>query len=212
MKRWFKETIEFSCTACGKCCKSKGSNKVYLNDAETYSIAEHLRVSTTKFDEVYTDQRIDVKNRLLKTIKQHSIKKQCLFLVDNKCSIYEVRPTQCRTYPFWPQIMIGPAEWTAEAHLCEGIKTKVSLPTDTLMKEQNLHDKESTVPLNMLIHHIHDRGKGEDWTYDQALELLNETKAESPDIFEDFLDVFFDSNESRIGRTLPINLNSIACM
>ena len=30
---------------------------------------------------------------------------ECSFLKDNKCSVYKARPTQCRTWPFWPEVM-----------------------------------------------------------------------------------------------------------
>lgn len=37
--------------------------------------------------------------------------------------MYEVRPTQCRTYPFWPQFMVSKSEWDAEQTRCEGINS-----------------------------------------------------------------------------------------
>ncbi len=46
---------------------------------------------------------------------------RCEFLGnDNRCRIYAVRPRQCRTYPFWPELMT-PGAWRAEAARCEGI-------------------------------------------------------------------------------------------
>lgn len=27
----------------------------------------------------------------------------CVFFENGKCGVYEARPTQCRTYPFWPE-------------------------------------------------------------------------------------------------------------
>jgi Fe-S-cluster containining protein len=42
---------------------------------------------------------------------------RCIFLgADGKqCSIYEARPIQCRTYPFWPRLLSDPKEWSKEA-------------------------------------------------------------------------------------------------
>ena len=38
-----------------------------------------------------------------------------MFLEDGyRCSIYNARPTQCRTYPFWPRFVQSP-EGTAPA-------------------------------------------------------------------------------------------------
>jgi len=45
----------------------------------------------------------------------------CLFLKDNKCSIYEGRPTQCRTWPFWPEVM-NAKSWKGEvSKFCPGV-------------------------------------------------------------------------------------------
>ena len=44
-----------------------------------------------------------------------------MFLRDNKCTAYEARPTQCRTWPFWPEVM-SPKAWKKEvAQFCPGI-------------------------------------------------------------------------------------------
>ena len=44
----------------------------------------------------------------------------CIFLEDKLCSIYKVRPVQCATYPWWPELM-DPAAWQQEGkEVCEG--------------------------------------------------------------------------------------------
>ncbi len=45
---------------------------------------------------------------------------ECRFLRENRCSVYEGRPTQCRTWPFWPENMPARA-WTAIAAFCPGV-------------------------------------------------------------------------------------------
>jgi Fe-S-cluster containining protein len=48
-------------------------------------------------------------------------KQDCLFLVGKRCSVYQARPTQCRTWPFWPENM-KPSVWRAEvAPFCAGV-------------------------------------------------------------------------------------------
>lgn len=37
------------------------------------------------------------------------------------CSVYPVRPAQCRTYPFWPEIISSPTAWEKEAAFCPGM-------------------------------------------------------------------------------------------
>jgi Fe-S-cluster containining protein len=46
----------------------------------------------------------------------------CIFLAaDGRCGIYAVRPMQCRTYPFWPELVSHESDWQREARRCEGI-------------------------------------------------------------------------------------------
>lgn len=45
----------------------------------------------------------------------------CRFLTDEGCSIHPVKPTQCRTYPFWPSLVESRARWTIESKFCPGI-------------------------------------------------------------------------------------------
>jgi len=45
----------------------------------------------------------------------------CVFLKDKRCSAYEGRPTQCRTWPFWPENMNAKA-WSKEVKsFCPGV-------------------------------------------------------------------------------------------
>ena len=46
---------------------------------------------------------------------------QCHFLSEAGCSIHPAKPTQCRTYPFWPELVESRAAWTEEAKMCPGI-------------------------------------------------------------------------------------------
>jgi Fe-S-cluster containining protein len=37
------------------------------------------------------------------------------------CTVYEYRPLQCRTYPFWPAIVGSQADWDRESLECPGM-------------------------------------------------------------------------------------------
>lgn len=45
----------------------------------------------------------------------------CAFLKDKRCSVYQGRPTQCRTWPFWPEIMNAKSWKTDVANFCPGV-------------------------------------------------------------------------------------------
>ena len=90
------EVLEpFRCTGCGECCRWSGS--VLLKDGDISRLAVHLVISEQAF--------IDGHTRLAPSRIQLALLDQedgsCSFLAgDDRCSIYEARPEQCRTFPF----------------------------------------------------------------------------------------------------------------
>ena len=51
--------------------------------------------------------------------------KQCPFLITEGagrgCSIHPAKPTQCRTFPFWPELVGDPGAWKGAQSYCPGI-------------------------------------------------------------------------------------------
>ena len=45
---------------------------------------------------------------------------RCIYY-ENGCSIYPVRPLQCRTFPFWPEYLRSPESWDEAARRCPGV-------------------------------------------------------------------------------------------
>jgi hypothetical protein len=45
----------------------------------------------------------------------------CVFLKEKRCSVYESRPVQCRTFPWWLHNLQTPKQWKEAAKDCEGI-------------------------------------------------------------------------------------------
>ena len=116
-QNWYKEGLRFQCQGSGKCCVSRGEyGFVYLDDNDRKQMAHHLDLSLTEFTKKYC-AKADGYYHLKTSIEQE----ECLFLIDNKCDIYAARPTQCRTWPFWPETL-NPKSWKKEvAEFCPGI-------------------------------------------------------------------------------------------
>jgi len=59
------------------------------------------------------------------TIIEQAGTKDCIFLEESatgrKCTIHPVRPSQCRSWPFWPDNLAGANSWNKAAQLCSGI-------------------------------------------------------------------------------------------
>jgi Fe-S-cluster containining protein len=45
----------------------------------------------------------------------------CPFLEEGGCSIHPAKPTQCRIFPFWPELLESRREWKKAARYCPGI-------------------------------------------------------------------------------------------
>lgn len=112
---WFAEGLKFKCTGCGKCCTGS-PGYVFLSHTDLENLSQHLKLSIDEFTKQYT-RYVDGQYALL----DHPTSYDCVFLKENKCTVYEARPIQCRTFPWWVQHLRDENDWTAAAERCEGI-------------------------------------------------------------------------------------------
>jgi Fe-S-cluster containining protein len=112
---WWSDGVRFECQETGRCCVSRGSyGYVYLTLEDRRRLARHFGISTTRFTRRYCE-RTDGHWRL------RGDRPECRFLDGSRCAVYEARPTQCRTWPFWPENMKAKV-WTTEiVAFCPGI-------------------------------------------------------------------------------------------
>lgn len=115
---WYVEGLRFECSACGKCCKNHGDGFEYVfsTRAERRRIASHLGLTQRAFEARYTER---VLGSLSFVSKDHA----CVFLDERgQCSIYELRPKQCSTFPFWPELLESEGAWQRDvASFCPGV-------------------------------------------------------------------------------------------
>jgi Fe-S-cluster containining protein len=84
----------FKCTGCGECCRWTGS--VLLTDSDIAQMANYLGLSEQEFIARHT--RL-APNRIQLALLDYE-DDNCSFLKGDRCSIYEARPEQCRTFPY----------------------------------------------------------------------------------------------------------------
>ena len=121
---WYKDGLKFQCTGCGRCCTGT-SGYVWVTDEEIRSMAALFKLSEQKFKMRYVR---NVNNRLA-LIEKRSLNGEydCVFLNDNKCQIYQARPLQCRTFPWWQENLNSEESWKLAALECEGINDQAPL-------------------------------------------------------------------------------------
>jgi uncharacterized protein len=106
--------LRFECQpGCTNCCNQSGY--VYLTEDDLARAAKFVAMPARAFEKKYVYRtRHQLRFRKLR-------KKQCPFLLDNGCSIHPAKPTQCSTFPFWPELVEDRDEWKSAARFCPGI-------------------------------------------------------------------------------------------
>ncbi len=113
---WYAEGLRFECQPdCGACCTDHGDYAyVYLEEDDVTRLAEHLGLGLADFAERYTDD--DEGFVMLKMDGP-----DCPFLEGLRCGVYEARPRQCKTFPFWDEGLASPKAWKRLREFCPGI-------------------------------------------------------------------------------------------
>jgi hypothetical protein len=112
---WWQNGVQFECQETGRCCVSRDAyGYVYLTLADRQRLARHLGLSTQQFTRRYcarTEGHYHLKDTL----------GPCQFLEGKRCGVYQARPNQCRTWPFWPENLRAKV-WNEDiARFCPGV-------------------------------------------------------------------------------------------
>lgn len=107
--------VRFECQGTGRCCVSRdGYGYVYLTLDDRRRLARHLGLTTSQFTRRHC-------TRTEGWFHLRDFDAACPFLAGTRCTVYEGRPTQCRTWPFWPENMTAKI-WNGEiATYCPGV-------------------------------------------------------------------------------------------
>lgn len=112
---WYRDGLRFRCTACGDCCTG-APGYVWVNQAEIVALADRLGMDVAAFEKKYV-RKVGVRRSLVEYKNG-----DCVFF-DNqtrKCQVYEQRPRQCRTWPFWNSNLRTPEAWAETCEACPG--------------------------------------------------------------------------------------------
>ena len=112
---WYAEGLRFACQGCGKCCGG-GPGYVWVDEGELAAISKFFGLSPAEFRGTY------VRNLWRGMSLREKADYDCVLLDQKRhCMAYEVRPRQCRNWPFWPSNLRTPKAWQEAAERCPGI-------------------------------------------------------------------------------------------
>jgi Fe-S-cluster containining protein len=130
-REWFNATdptgtgpgLRFRCTQCGNCCTGPEGYVLYTAQ-EGAAIAARLGMTFEEFERTCTKETVRGRS-LAERATPHGL--DCIFLERRSvpgravCGIYEDRPMQCRTWPFWKSVVRSEQSWAVASRSCPGI-------------------------------------------------------------------------------------------
>ncbi len=111
---WYRDGLAFECRRCRGCCRGE-PGFVWAAAKEVAGIATELGMSEADFRERYCRE---VGGR---TSLRERPDGDCVLLGPEGCLIYESRPVQCRTFPFWPENLRRRSDWERVGEDCPGL-------------------------------------------------------------------------------------------
>jgi hypothetical protein len=128
---WYAEGLKFTCAQCGNCC-SGPPGYVWMSDDELQRLSQYLNMPLAEVKERYC--RTIGGRTSLREVRNTAGQYDCIFLESKKvtdrqgisavqrgCTIYPVRPLQCRTWPFWDGNLSDAKIWDRAAKRCHGM-------------------------------------------------------------------------------------------
>ena len=115
---WYKDGLRFGCTGCGNCCTVEGY--VWVDRREIERLAKHRGINPDEFGSKYL-RRIGQRYSLTEFPMPGSPGTKACSFWDRKCTVYDARPRQCRTFPFWKENLGTPEAWKEIAKTSPGV-------------------------------------------------------------------------------------------
>lgn len=127
---WYHEGLRFTCTQCGNCC-SGGPGVVWLTESELQAIAGFRGISVGEMRINHT--RLHNGALALREFENGD----CTFLdgQSRRCTVYPVRPAQCRTWPFWNSNLESPSAWERAKGVCPGMDHGDLVQLETIQQQ-----------------------------------------------------------------------------
>lgn len=112
---WYSDGLKFKCSGCGDCCTG-APGFVWVNKEEIAGLAAEMELDVEEFERLYV-RKIGVR----KSLKEFPNGDCVFFDTDERnCTVYNARPRQCKTWPFWDSNLKTPEDWERTCEECPG--------------------------------------------------------------------------------------------
>ena len=139
---WWRDGLRFECTCCGNCCSGE-PGAVWFAKEEGQQMATRLGLSESDFLRDYA-RKIGTKWSLKEVTGPADLHRghDCILLdrqsVPGKalCKVYQDRPNQCKTWPFWDQNISSKRAWdqAKKAAPCPGMGSGPLIPAEKILE------------------------------------------------------------------------------
>jgi Fe-S-cluster containining protein len=123
--------LKFSCKRCSACCRYD-SGTVWLSEKDIEKLTARTQLQKTSFIKTYCRWVADGNGNEILSLKEKS-NNDCIFW-DGGCTVYDQRPLQCITFPFWKDIVSSAGAWEIAASGCPGMNTGKVHPAEEIEK------------------------------------------------------------------------------
>ncbi|MCK5673810.1 MAG: YkgJ family cysteine cluster protein [Spirochaetales bacterium] len=139
---FYENGLNFECTQCSKCCRFD-PGYVFLSYNDLNRLISFFNYSETEFIEKYCRKVSMGDSNRLSLIEKSNY--DCIFWKNGGCEIYEARPLQCRSYPFWKPFLEDKKSWDAESLSCSGMNHGTLVSKEAIDEWLLLRDKEEYI-------------------------------------------------------------------
>ena len=142
----------------GECCRSPN---LFLTPYDVLRLRQALKIKSGPFLEKYTESYVGADFGLGVTRMKPSGRGECPFLAEGGCSVYDHRPTSCRTYPIGQAVSAGTGKgdsgkafFTIKEDHCLGWREEAPWTVERWLDNQGVFDynRENEFAVHLAFH------------------------------------------------------------
>jgi len=115
---FYRDGLRFECTRCSSCCRFD-PGFVFLSYRDLERLVETIGMERELFLRRYC--RAVYVNGVYRLSLKEKENFDCIFWEKGVCRVYEARPVQCSSYPFWADNLRNMDRWNHLENSCPGV-------------------------------------------------------------------------------------------